>query len=124
MLTGCQKDLPEPEAIIERTSVSTSSSKTVPVFQNGNQEQFLVQYHINHGHLFIGCFIPDISFRNHSKSEKGKIIIFIDGKKKQEVESAAFIIKDLTKGQHTIKLKAIGLNSDFEKTTQFNVNIR
>ncbi len=52
--------------------------------------------------LYTSCYI--------CKSEKkwAKLAVYINGKKKTDYHRAAFILKDIPKGQHTVTLKVVG----------------
>ncbi len=70
--------------------------------------------------------VSGITFRetgnNHEK--KGKMVVWIDGTRSQEVTSAAFIIKGLSPGEHRVKLEMVNLhNQPFGLTKEFVVNI-
>ncbi|MEH7305311.1 hypothetical protein [Neobacillus drentensis] len=72
-----------------------------------------VQHQIKGETVFINCIVTGISFRetDHSKKRFGKIVIWIDGKKKSEVNAAAFMIKGLSPGSHSVKLEVVDLNN-------------
>jgi hypothetical protein len=55
--------------------------------------------------------VQDVSFRKQSSKEKGKILLYVNGKKKDEIHSAAFIVKGLPSGKHRIGLELIKGNS-------------
>ncbi|UII57290.1 hypothetical protein LS684_07575 [Cytobacillus spongiae] len=123
-LVACQKDIPEPEnkiKIIPMSYVNTENDVPVSSIQNERkQERLSVHHHVKGTNLFVECMVKDISFRENSEKSKGKILLYVDGKKKDEIHTAAFIVKGLTPGTHKIKLeivkpnnKTLGLKKEF-----------
>lgn len=85
-----------------------------------------VQHQIKGETVLINCIVTGISFRESDLSKKklGKLVISIDGKKKSEVNAAAFIIKGLTPGSHTVKVEVVDLNNTpYGMEKEFMVNI-
>lgn len=79
-----------------------------------------VQHHIKGRDVLVECIVTGISFRNEEQTNKkiGKLIVWIDAKRHSDVTSAAFIIKGLTPGIHTIKLEMVKLNNERYGLTQ------
>ncbi|MCM3114059.1 hypothetical protein M3610_01990 [Neobacillus sp. MER 74] len=85
-----------------------------------------VHHQIKGETVLINCVVSGISFRetDHSKKNLGKLVIWIDGKKKSEVKAAAFIIKGLSPGSHRVKLEVVDLNNQpYGMEKEFMVNI-
>jgi hypothetical protein len=85
-----------------------------------------VHYQIKGNNLFVDCVLTGISFRetDYSKEKVGKMIVWVDGKKLQEVSAAAFIIKGLPPGEHKLKLEVVKLtNEPYGLMKEFMVNI-
>lgn len=95
--------------------------------QNENQNPSLfVQSNIKGNNVFVECILSGISFResNQNGQKVGKLVIWLDGKKTKEVNSAAFIIKGLPPGDHQVKLEVVDLkNVPYGVTKEFMVNI-
>ncbi|MEH7177298.1 hypothetical protein [Neobacillus vireti] len=95
--------------------------------QYANQSPSLfVQSKTKDNNVFVECIVTGISFReSDQKFQKvGKFVVWLDGKRSQEVNSAAFIIKDLSPGRHEIKLEVVDLNNKpYGLTNEFMVNI-
>ena len=124
-LTACQKDLPEPEAkadIIPMVSIHTAHD--VPAVGREDAQHFTVQHHVKDQNVFVECMIPNFSFREHHEN-KGKMVLYVDGEKKEEIKTAAFIIKGLTPGTHKIKLLVFKSENDQKASMvkQFSVDI-
>ncbi|WP_075981043.1 hypothetical protein [Bacillus massilinigeriensis] len=124
LLSGCHRDIPEPEASEGKVSVQNLSDNHVsPVFRINETKPFHVQHQVKQNHVLVECMIPEISFRHNTDKETGKIIVYIDGKREMEVSSAAFIIKGLSSGTHTIKLEVIGTKNQLVQTETISVEI-
>ncbi|EWG11825.1 hypothetical protein [Cytobacillus firmus] len=115
ILAACQKDIPEPETKAETSSpVNTVKAETLlPVsgVESSAKDPFFVRHQIKGKDVFVECIVQDVSFRKQSSKEKGKILLYINGKKKDEIHSAAFIIKGLPSGKHRIGLELVKGNS-------------
>lgn len=117
--------MPEPEVrftVIPMSTVNTAHDMPVTIEQNN--EPFQVQHHIRGTSVYVECMIPAISFRDDSDKKQGKIILYIDGKKKEEITAAAFIIKGLEKGSHQVKLEVVKANNEpYHLEKAFTVSI-
>ncbi|MDP4103826.1 MAG: hypothetical protein Q8935_02640 [Bacillota bacterium] len=85
-----------------------------------------VQYESKGNNVFVECIVTGVTFREKDASNQkaGKMIVWVDGKKSKEVSNAAFIIKDLTSGNHKLKLEVVDLhNKSYGITKEFMVNI-
>ncbi|WP_258535577.1 hypothetical protein [Bacillus sp. 03113] len=123
VITGCRKDLPEPET---KVNVMHRNTNSIPVLLNIQQQTtpFVVQYEVRGKNVFVECFLRDVSFRSNSNKKNGKIHLFIDGEKKDEIRSAAFIIKGLSKGKHLIELNIVKPdNKPYQLRKKFSVVI-
>ncbi|MBP3041917.1 hypothetical protein J9303_21095, partial [Bacillaceae bacterium Marseille-Q3522] len=67
--------------------------------------------------VYVECVIKTISFRENADN-KAKVILYIDNKKKKEITTAAFIIKDLSPGPHRLKLMIIPENKAKKQMTK------
>ena len=110
VLAGCQNDKPKPETklIIQPVNVSDLVNE-VPVLalQTTNKDSFYVNHHVRGKNIYIECLVQGITFRESNEQNKGSIILYVDGKKKERISSAAFIVKGLSSGTHRIKLEVV-----------------
>lgn len=115
VLAACQKDIPEPEtkaeANFEVNAVKAEQVLQVSGMESSARDPFFVRHQTKGKDVFVECIVQDVSFRKQSSKEKGKIILYINGKKKDEIHSAAFIIKGLPSGKHRIGLELVKGNS-------------
>jgi hypothetical protein len=106
----------------------TESAVAIPNYNTASQEipSFLVHHQTRGNDVFVECILTGISFRqnDHSKEKVGKVLVSIDGKKKQEVTTAAFIIKGISPGNHKLKLEVVNLkNEPYGLEKEFLVDI-
>ena len=84
-------------------------------------QNFSVKTFIKGNDIYIECYAKDYRFTQSTKKELASVAVSIDEKKQSEQKTAAFILKDLSNGMHTIKLELInehgekiGLAKEFE----------
>jgi hypothetical protein len=85
-----------------------------------------VQSRTKGNNVFVECILSGISFRQSDQHDRkvGKLVIWLDGKRTKEVNTAAFIIKGLPPGEHRVKLEVVDLkNVPYGITKEFLVNI-
>ena len=110
----CQYDIPAAKTVM----TSSPKNEVIP--------SLFVQYESKGNNVFVECIVTGVTFRenNHSNRKVGKMIVWVDGKKSQEVSAAAFIIKDLAYGNHKLKLEVVDLhNKSYGLSKEFMVNI-
>ncbi|MCQ6279779.1 hypothetical protein [Bacillus sp. EB600] len=131
ILSGCQRDMPKPETKPKNLSLvnmNIPAAKTVIASSRENEAipSLFVQYESKGNNVFVECIVTGVTFRENNQSNRkvGKIIVWVDGKKSQEVSAAAFIIKDLAYGNHKLKLEVVNLhNKSYGLSKEFMVNI-
>lgn len=130
MLSGCHRDIPKPETKVNMADAAqmTTAAITVdqkPLKQNPNRS-LLVQHKIKGNQVFVECILTGISFRetDHAGQEVGKLVVWVDGIRTNEITSAAFIMKNLSPGNHKVKLEVVNLrNEPYGLSKEFLVNI-
>lgn len=75
-------------------------------------QDFSVKTFIKGDDVYIECYAKDYRFTQSAKKELASIAVLIDDIKQSEHKTAAFILKDLTNGKHTIKLELIDQNGE------------
>ncbi|TCJ06105.1 hypothetical protein [Cytobacillus praedii] len=126
-ISGCKKDIPKPETkIIGETASLYTVTHDIPVFKtNSSKEEFFVKHKVEGGNVMIECIIQGITFRDTAGNNKGKIILYVDGKKEEEISSAAFIVKGLLPGTHRLTLEVTTEeSSSVIMKKEFDVTIR
>ncbi len=125
-LSACHKDIPKPKLKMELSTRAVMDNEIVaPVFGIQNKSPFFVRHFVKGKDLFVECMLSEISFRNDNQHKKtGKLIVYIDGKKTQEIHSSVFIIKGMPEGDHTIELQVVNLyNQPYSLKEEFTVTI-
>jgi hypothetical protein len=71
-----------------------------------NTEPVVLNHRVKDSNVFIECLIPNFSFDdgNTTKEYHGYLDVYLDGEKYQTVERAAFVLRNLPEGKHTIRL--------------------
>ncbi|WP_102271573.1 hypothetical protein [Cytobacillus massiliigabonensis] len=128
IVSGCKKDIPEPETnnIVKPISFYTDTLD-ISVFKTSlsSSEPFFVNHKVEGRNVLIECIVQGITFRETAGKKTGKIILYVDGKKKEEVYSAAFIVKGLSSGTHRLKLEVVTKReSSVIMKKEFDVTIR
>jgi hypothetical protein len=88
------------------------------------KEQTIIRHIVQENDVFVECMVPGVSFTGATKgARRGKIVVFIDGFRKAEYHTAAFIMKDVPKGSHLVKVeiynqknKSFGISRNFYVT--------
>ncbi|WP_108669812.1 hypothetical protein [Peribacillus acanthi] len=116
VLTGCKEKVPEPETKLvgmNRLKYETNSVEaTSSIFSD--QNGWDIKYFVRGNDVFVDCYVKDASFQNSGRAG-AKIEVWLDGKKYREMTTAAFIIKGLRKGNHTISLVFIDGEKKFAR---------
>lgn len=109
LLNACHKDIPDPE-VKKEISIepmhTIRAENDVVVLRMRSEHSFSVQHHVKEKNIYVECLIPDISFTNRNTS----LIVSVDGKEKNVVTTAAFIIKGLSSGTHQVDLQVVENN--------------
>ena len=120
VLVSCRQDIPEPETkentinLKESEAVQTSAYHVLE-----KNDPFLVKHHVKGKNVYIECIVTGISFRNR----EAKMNLYIDGVKKHQIQTSAFIVRDLKPGKHRIKLELLKHQQTVVAVKEFNVEI-
>lgn len=108
-LSGCQKDIPEPETVaVKPVKIYTAADEVAAQpMAAADQQVFFVRHQIKGNSLYVECIIPGVSFREESGRDQAKIRIFLNGKQTEEVTAPAFIMNNLSKGKHRVRLEIL-----------------
>lgn len=130
VMAACSPEKPVPEGNKKDSIVPTEiheSDRNAIETMNSQIRKFQVRHHVEGNNVYEECYVPDFTFngeRNTKKEGEGHIVLYIDGKKKSDIYSAAFIIKGLSKGRHTINLELVYNDStSYQLKKEWIVNI-
>ena len=127
---GAQKDGSNPESKLKMLPrvADLIQAKTVQAEKPiaAVSPSLSVQYVTKGQNVFVECIVTGISFRESDRATQkiGKMLIWVDGRQKQEADGAAFIIKGLTAGSHHVKLEVVTMkNKPYGISKEFTVTI-
>jgi len=114
LITGCKHKLPEPESFVVKASDHIKRPQIMDV-----------RYIVDGSNIKIECIVSGVSFVNNDKHNHGKIIVYLDGKKRGEYSTPAFIIKNVSSGTHKLKIEVVKPNNEsYGINHQFMVTIK
>ncbi|MEH7118719.1 hypothetical protein V7128_15030 [Neobacillus vireti] len=119
LAAGCERQLSKPEIKTNLLPIEQTMNVKpglVPVFNPSRNEipALFVSYETKGKQVFVECQVTGISFRNadNDRQKAGKMVVWVDGIRRSEVRSAAFIIKDLSPGKHRLRLEVVSLQNE------------
>ncbi|WP_458414011.1 hypothetical protein ACNQFZ_03720 [Schinkia sp. CFF1] len=94
--------------------MGTKEQRVAAVKENSEQQEksISVKHQVKGNDVYIECVISNFMFskredRNSNKNGYGFMQLYLNGKKIDEIYTAAFIIKGLPVGKHLIKLELV-----------------
>lgn len=117
--------------------VTADEVQVIPMHGNGivqvsvskDKRLLTVNHEVKGTDVYVECIIDQFTFakekagKNHVDGE-GHIQLFVDGQRVDSIYQAAFIIKGLPSGEHTIKIELVKNNYDlYEISEEFTVQI-
>ncbi len=87
-----------------------------------------VEHQVRGNDVYLECIIPNFTFKQsggQKKDGEGHLNVLIDGKRTENISTAAFIIKGLSRGEHTLKIQVTHndlTNYPLEHTIQVRVH--
>jgi hypothetical protein len=124
-LMGFQNNMENSAQLDILPVIDLSPMEDVPVTAKSKEKNdpFFVKHKVNGKEVFIECIVQGITFRDNG-ANKGKIHLYVDGVKKEEISAAAFIVRGLPSGTHQIKLEVVQADdSQLQMTKEFYVTI-
>lgn len=88
------------------------------------RDDFQVGFSTKGTSVFVDCYTREYSFTPNSEKPLASVLVYVDGKKMDEMRTAAFIVKDLPQGKHRIKVKLIDDQKQTTYTKEFSVQIQ
>ncbi|MEK5443254.1 MULTISPECIES: hypothetical protein [unclassified Fredinandcohnia] len=86
-----------------------------------------VNHHVRGNDVYLECIISNFLFKQsggRKKEGEGHLNVIVDGRRTEKISTAAFIIKGLTKGEHTLKIQVVHndlTNYDLAHTIHFQI---
>ncbi|MCF6136983.1 hypothetical protein [Pseudalkalibacillus berkeleyi] len=125
LLVGCQLGNQEKLQVV---NVNGNPDSFQALAVTNSKVSMTLRHMITDNDLFVECYIPDFKFTDHSNDQSegaGYLKVSVDHQKAFSVNKAAFIVKDLSKGNHHISVMLVNANGKKIKgmEKQFFVNI-
>jgi hypothetical protein len=129
LLSGCTQDKPKPEGSVEIIPLQVSNMKNsaVEVVSQQQNATLTIKHHVRNQNVYVECFIPHFTFKDKGGKRvtgEGHIVLYVDGKKVEDMNTAAFIVKGLDKGVHDMKVEVFHNDStsyNLKKSWQINI---
>ncbi|KGP61021.1 hypothetical protein NP92_07200 [Anoxybacillus gonensis] len=91
------------------------------------KQTLFVKHHVKGNNVFVECIVDQFTFTKGThpkKSGQGRIHIYVNGKRVSETTTAAFVIRGLPMGKHTIRLELVHNDaSKYHVSHEFTVTI-
>ncbi|WP_018662909.1 hypothetical protein [Heyndrickxia acidiproducens] len=114
LLSGCNGHLPD-----KKLTRADAAEKT-------NIKQINIRHFVKDNDLFVECIIPSVTFSDKKQhSPQAAINVYVDGAMAGEYRTAAFVVKDIKKGVHTVRLEVVkrGSGKDLGLHKQFFITV-
>ncbi len=128
--TACTNDKPHPETNTQVVPMEVEYSKVIPSIEvSGTQIQrsLDVKHEIKGNDVYVECVVANFTFtkgKDKNVDGEGHIELYLNGEKVDEIATAAFIIKELPSGNHTVKLELVHNDSlKYNISKEFDVSI-
>ncbi|WP_243289993.1 hypothetical protein [Bacillus sp. FJAT-47783] len=102
LLAGCTNDKPTPEGVTHDT-VPTIEVLNMQELSHSTDQSMSVRHHVRGNRVYVECYVSHFTFSEGN----GYLQLSIDGNKIKRLRTAAFVIKDLSKGKHQIKVELV-----------------
>lgn len=106
---GCTNEKPRPETRVEAAAVPWAANIPPADKSSGvNGRSITMQHQIKGKDVYVECMITNFLIKKGTREKvegEGHLNLYLNGKKIDEVYTAAFVIKALPPGKHTIKVE-------------------
>ena len=122
VVSGCRPHIPAPKngsQLFHHLFGTQTKAATLP-----NQD-FLVKTFVKGDEVYVECYVKEYHFSQTNHQDWVTITVFMDGKKDSQQSTAAFIIKHVSSGKHTITLDVVNKQGErIGLTKSFDVHIQ
>ncbi|WP_051556582.1 hypothetical protein [Alkalihalobacterium bogoriense] len=130
LIFACGEEVPKNEQTAHHYRVIPFQSNGVVTVTTSNESRKMeIGHEVKENDLYIECFIHDFHFSKENTGAahvdgEGHIKLYINGAFVDSIYKAGFIIKDLPKGEHTIKIEVVQNDGrPYELEEEFTVEI-
>jgi hypothetical protein len=128
-MAGCVEDKPRPEGSVKLVplNVMNVSNDVVEVVSQNQLASLNIKHYVRNKDVYVECYIPNFSFKEkggNKVSGEGHIEVFVDGKKIDDMNTAAFIVRGLDRGVHEMMVEVVHNDSttyDLKKTWTISI---
>ncbi|QOR68443.1 hypothetical protein IM538_10225 [Cytobacillus suaedae] len=128
--TACTNDKPHPETntkVIPMVLEHSKDNASIEVSSTQVQRSLDVKHQIKGNDIYVECVVTNFTFtkgKDKNVDGEGHIELYLNGEKVDEIATAAFIIKELPPGNHTVKLELVHNDSlKYNISKEFDVSI-
>ncbi|GKU82357.1 hypothetical protein [Niallia sp. NCCP-28] len=128
LFTACSHDIPDKdvkpqkESAIDRYSFSHAVQASAVAL---NEQEITVHHVVRGSSVFIECRLNSLSFRKNNPKKQAKLLLKVDGQLVSEHHSAAFVVRDLSAGEHKLVVEAVNANNKpYHLSKEFTVTIQ
>lgn len=112
IISGCTSEKPRPKGNVEVSplQITALNEEALEVVSQERKRTMTVNHHIKGNNVYVECFVSNFSFIGNKLTKKngeGHINVYVDGNKVDEISTAAFVIKGLNSGVHTIQIELV-----------------
>ncbi|MDQ0217199.1 hypothetical protein ELQ35_08300 [Peribacillus cavernae] len=110
IVSACGRNIPEPENKEKKIGLLEHSTASAASIQSPAAEDFDVKYFVKGNFLYVDCFLKDFSFSPSTKKQQAIVRLYMDGRKVNDYNTAAFIVRTIPEGKHQINLEILDKN--------------
>jgi hypothetical protein len=110
-----------------KTETHKNMYDAIPVISSHSERTLHVKHQVRGKDVFIECIVNEFTFKKGKRNKvegEGHIDLYLNGQKMNEIFTAAFVVKGLPTGKHTIHLELVHNDSSkYGLSHEFEVNI-
>ncbi|WP_299086923.1 hypothetical protein [uncultured Metabacillus sp.] len=111
-LSGCTEDKPRPEGSVNVIPIQIAdvSKDAIEVVSQKSQSPFTIKHHVRNRAVYVECYIPNFIFKEAGGKKvagEGHLTVYVDGKKVDDMNTAAFVVRGLEQGNHIITVEVV-----------------
>lgn len=124
LVAGCQNDKPKPNS--SPNPPQSEHRKSVESSALLQDRTLTVHQYVSGDDVYVECIINRFTFQQSSQNQDGQgyVVVYVDGVRTLEESKAAFVIPNLEKGVHRIRLEVEReKGSVYDLKQEFSVNV-
>ncbi|KKI93958.1 hypothetical protein WQ54_01530 [Bacillus sp. SA1-12] len=107
--------------------VAEASKDVIEVVSQNRESSFMIKHHVRNRSVYVECYIPNFKFKKTGGNKvagEGHLSVYVDGKKVDDMNTAAFVVKGLEPGNHVMTVEVVHNDSssyNLKKTLEVNI---